>query len=157
MDGHQHHVVSCLWHSDEYLTHHQPHLFKSFPRFRGTRRGVFFYPLVEVRTRVSLKVRSWHPFGWRRWATLQGRFVNLCVFFFKFSFLWNTSRQIQLLQSQLYYFKADRIKTCQRIKTRAILIHQKLTIKCTGLMHIGFGSSAYCVHFFRRRMNNQSS
>jgi hypothetical protein len=45
-----------------------------------------------------------------------------------FWFLWNTSRQIiwiQLLQSQLYYFKADRIKTCQRIKTRAILIHQK--------------------------------
>ena len=53
--------------------------------------------------------------------------TNLCVFFcfLKFWFLWNTSRQIQLLQSQLYYFKADRIKTCQRIKTRAILIHQK--------------------------------
>ena len=33
----------------------------------------------------------------------------------------------------------------------------KTTIKCTGLMHIGFGSSAYCVHFVRRRMNNQSS
>ena len=33
----------------------------------------------------------------------------------------------------------------------------KTTIKCTGLMNIGFGSSAYCVHLFRRRMNNQSS
>ena len=33
----------------------------------------------------------------------------------------------------------------------------KTTIKCTGWMHIGFGSSACCVHFFRRRMNNQSS
>ena len=87
----------------------------------------FFSPLAEVRTRVRSKVRSWHPFGWRRWATCRVDLSDepLGIFFFKFSFLWNTSRQIQLLQSQLYYFKADRIKICQRIKTRAILIHQK--------------------------------
>ena len=35
-------MLVYFWHSDEYLTHHQPHLFKSFPRFLGTRRGVFF-------------------------------------------------------------------------------------------------------------------
>ena len=94
--------------------------------------GAFFSPLAEVRTRVSSKVWTRHPFGWRRWATCrvdgsERSFVSFC-FFLMFWFLWNTSRQIiwiQLLQSQLYYFKADRIKTCQRIKTRAILIHQK--------------------------------
>ena len=32
-------------------------------------RGAFFSPRAEVRTLLSCKVRTWHPFGWRRWAT----------------------------------------------------------------------------------------
>jgi hypothetical protein len=124
-------MLVYFWHSDEYLTHHQPHLFKSFPRFLGTRRGVFF-PARWGPDPGEFKSLNPAPFRVAKVGHMQGRWVRtkLCVFLFflMFWFLWNTSRQIiwiQLLQSQLYYFKADRIKTCQRIKTRAILIHQK--------------------------------
>ena len=84
---------------------------------------------------MNSKVRSWHPFGRRRWATCrvdgsERTFLSLSCFFLMFIFVRSTSRQIiqfQLLQSQLYIYiilfhgrEAERIKTCQRIKTRAI-------------------------------------
>ena len=47
--------------------------------------GAFFCPLAEVRTRVSSKVWTRHPFGWRRWATCRvdgsdRTFVSFCFF-----------------------------------------------------------------------------
>ena len=45
----------------------------------------FFSPLAEVRTRVSSKVWTRHPFGWRRWATCRvdgsDEPYRLCLFF----------------------------------------------------------------------------
>jgi hypothetical protein len=156
---------------------------------------------------VSSKIRTWHPFGWRRWATCRvdgseerlarhmrsmdkwcclsksklmvkgmcgenlwkclqtllgydiGQLLLTCwwphwtlvlVLFSQFSFLWNTSIKIIKTNFSSYShnnFKTDRIKTCQRIRMWAVLIYllyiykyvSKTTIKCTGLMNIGFG------------------
>ena len=89
--------------------------------------GAVFFPARWGPDPCEFESSKLAPFRVAKVGHMQGRFVRrtFASFFFKFSFLWNTSRQIQLLQSQLYYFKAYRIKICQRIKTRAILIHQK--------------------------------
>ena len=95
-------MLVYFWHSDEYLTHHQPHLFKSFPRFLGTRRGVFFPARwgPDPGEFISLNPA---PFRVAKVGHMQGRWVRtkLCVFFFS-SFHFCETHQDKLYEFSSY-------------------------------------------------------